>query len=301
MKQIKMAILQTEWEIWNTLKTYSKMTPGGKGVWKNLVGVPTIEEADLAVIIDYTIYDLPKDMPKVYLGAHPPECVGYRCYDDKEAVVKFDLRDTFGFGEWWIEWNYDTLMELKNPIKTNKLSCILSNKTSMEEHKSRREIANRVCKEYPGILDVYGRIVPNEDEADLKKHYKGVLGIKNPSIIMDNGKHLWGKIPALLSYKYSLEFDYFCQCENYFSERVFDALLLWTFPIYSGGKGIGKYLPKNSFYPIDSQTVTAKEIVDVTNSNLREDNIKNIKIARELILNKYQLWARVYEGIKGKL
>ena len=300
MRDIKMVICQTEWPCDKTLKTYAKMTPGGKGRWKNLVGVPTIEEAELAVIIDYTIYDLPIDMPKVYIGAHPPPMSGYRCYDDKEAIAKFDLRDTAGFGEWWLDWNYDEVMNLKCPEKTKDISVILSNKRQLEEHTQRRVVVNKLCQDYPGIIDVYGRIIPDETEEALKKYHKGMLG-ECLSEMTNTGAHTSGKTPALLPYKYSLEFDYYCQCPHYFSERFYDALLMWCMPIYSGGKGIDKYLPRNSYIEIDSFKVTSEEIAKYIKSGFREEHIKDITEARDLLLNKYQLWPRVEEGIRGKL
>ena len=300
MKQIKICILQTEWPCWKTLKTYSKMTPGGKGVWGNLVGVPTIKEADLAVVVDYTIHALPKGMPVVYMGAHPPPCPGYRCYDEKDAVAKFDLRDTYGFGEWWIDWSYDELMALKRPEKTKSLSCILSNKTMMKEHLRRREFVTELVAEDSTVLDLYGRIVPTQSEAILQSVHKGPLG--EPKADMANQKNHWGgKTPALLPYKYSLEFDYFCECPHYFSERVYDALLLWTLPIYSGGKGIGNYLPKGAIYPFHSFDTPPEEIVKIINSGYYEEHIKDIEEARHLLLNKFHLWARTAEGVKGKL
>ena len=299
MKKIRTIILQTEWTPQKTLETYSKMTPNRSGIWKNLVGVPTIKEANLAIIIDYTIYDIPKNMLKIYMGAHPPECPGYRCYDDKTAIAKFVLRDTFGFGEWWLDWNYDNLMSLKNPKKTKNLSCILSNKRQMAEHNRRRQLVAEFCESHPHLIDVYGRIIPDKNEQAILNSYKGVLGANTPDGA-PNKNHWGGKTPALLPYRYSLEFDYYCKCENYFSERFFDSLLLWTMPIYSGGKGIQKFLPKNCYYSIDSWKTSPLEIIKIVNSNFREEHIKDIKEARWLLLNKLHLWARAYNALKNK-
>ena len=280
MNPIKMVILQTEWHNNKTLETYSKMTPGRSGKWKNLIGVDSIKDADLAVIIDYTTQDVPKDMPKVYMGAHPKPCGGYCNYDegkkDKNTLAVFDLEDTFGFGEWWIDWDYDELTKLESPKKTKNLSCILSNKRQMAEHNRRRMIVSEFCNKYPELIDVYGRIIPDKNEQSILKSYKGILGTKHASIASTEieGSHCGGKTPALFPYRYSLEFDYYCKCPNYFSERVFDAMLLWAMPIYSGGKGVHKFLPRNSYCQIDSWKVTPEEILGYVDSDFREKNIK---------------------------
>ena len=56
------------------LRIYSKMTPGRKGIWKDMVGVCKEEEADFFVVIDQTSRKLP-DERCIY---HVDFCLGNR-------------------------------------------------------------------------------------------------------------------------------------------------------------------------------------------------------------------------------
>ena len=45
-----------------------------------------------------------------------------------------------------------------------------------------------------------------------------------------------------------------------------------------------------------------QEIIEISKSNLREDNIELIREARDLILNKYNLWSSIERAItNGKM
>jgi len=297
MKTVKMVICQTEWACWKTLKVYKKMTPGATGQWKNMITVDNYKDADVAVVVDYTIHDLPKDMPKVYIGAHPYGHIqGYRCYDDKkDAIGKFDLRDTAGFGEWWLDKDYDTLVKLGPPEKTKDLVTIISEKDTTEGHRERRRYIERFCSHHEDKIEVYGRIKPKDHEPNIKKCYKGPLGYhKHDSQFPDLFQK--GKDELLRVSKYILEHDDNFGCIHYFSERFFDDLLMWCMPIYYGGGEIDRFLPKNSFRLFDYNT-SPNEIMDMVNGNFYEEHLEDIAKARDLLLNTYQLFPRVYEPI----
>jgi hypothetical protein len=293
---IKVAILQTEWSNDKVLRHYRKMTPNNSGQWKDMIAVTSIDEADYVAIIDYTNQDI-KDKPAIYLGAHPPPMSGYRCFDNaKNAIAKFDLRDTFGFGEWWSEFDYDTFTKLEPPVKTKKLSTILSEKSVNLGHQQRLTFVNNFCAKYSNKIDIYGRVRPQQIP-NVRNSYKGVLGFQRGDkdyVELFNT----GKTPALLPYKYTLEFDDDWGCPNYFSERFFDDMLFWCMPIYSGGSGIHKFIPENSFRYFDRVNSKPEEIIEIINSDFREKHIEDMREARNLLLNKYQLWARVYNAIK---
>jgi hypothetical protein len=88
-------------------------------------------------------------------------------------------------------------------------------------------------------------------------------------------------------------------CENYFSERLFDSMLMWCIPIYYGGTNIDKYLPINSFQYFDLYNLnhTPEYILDIIHSDFREQHLSDLAEARNLLLNKYQIWARMWETI----
>ena len=97
-------------------------------------------------------------------------------------------------------------------------------------------------------LDLYGRPSERfEENETLMKVYKGQLGIKNFNAL--KGEHFLGK-ETVGEYHYSLEFDV-GPTRNYISERFYDAMLLWTKPIYFGSRNVHDILPEGSFEYID--------------------------------------------------
>ena len=100
---IKVAFLQDDHSPERALEIFSKMTPGRKGIWKNLIGVKHLNEADFIVVIDDTIQKYREQLissKTIFIGAHPYQHEYYKCYDNAICVAKLDQRDTFGFGEY---------------------------------------------------------------------------------------------------------------------------------------------------------------------------------------------------------
>ncbi len=86
--------------------------------------------------------------------------------------------------------------------------------------------------------------------------------------------------------------------DYYFSEKISDSLMCWTMPIYYGCKQIHKFLPEGSYINIDiNSTNVTKTIKDIIDSNYAEKNIENLKKARTLIMNKYNIWPTIEKAI----
>lgn len=251
-----------------------KMTPNRSGVWKDMVAVTNISDADWCVVIDSTSARVPDDRT-LYISAHP-KMEGYDGYCDLSGKQhKLDNSETFGFGEWWLKHDYDYLCKLEKPPKSDKTVYILSDASGGYGRSRRKDFASVL--EQKGV-DVYGRI---------KGVGKGELGENT------RDGYWFGKESLLCDAKYSVEVDV-GPCRNYFSERVFDSVLMWCKPLYWGGTNVEKYLPSGSFQYIDiygdGSDVINPEPVDYD----------AIAEARQLLLNKYQLWPRVYEYIKSR-
>jgi hypothetical protein len=73
---------------------------------------------------------------------------------------------------------------------------------------------------------------------------------------------------------------------------------MWCLPIYWGGKGAEKYLPKGSFVPLDIEG-NGSDFVDLLNSDLYEKSLPAINEARNILLNELQIWATVHKAIFG--
>ena len=260
------------------LKILSKMTPGRSGKWKDMVGVTSIEEADWVVVVNRTSRTVPLDRT-LFISAEPAleGLAGHEDHDNK--IHKLDNKNTFGFGEWWIKHDYDTLSAMKCPDKQKDIVCIMSNSGGRYGRERRKDFA--------GILDKNGVHVCGR----IKGIGTGELGTNTLTT------YWFGKADVLEQYKYSVAVD-IGQCKHYFSERFFDSMLMWCLPLYWGGTNVEDYLPKESFRYIDIYG-DGSDVLKYTNSDEWEKSKNAIAEARDLILNKYQIWARVYDYVRS--
>ena len=283
------------------LEIFRKMTPERSGVWGNLEGVSSYEEADYFVVIDYMPCDLKGKIDNakcIYIGAHPETMQAYRDLSNIKAFKTIDIAHTNGFCEWWLNLDYTYLSNLQPPVKTNRLCCIMSDADSQFYHRSRREHLSRFVDTIPENLDfsLYGRIVPFTDK--MKTFYRGPCGSYDPrgAATAEGNDHMSGKEEVLRSHRFALEYD--CTGEHYISERVFDDLLMWAMPVYWGGKGVEKYLPKESFIPLYIEG-NGSDFLDYLNPELYTECLPAITKARDILLNELQLWPVVHKAIFG--
>lgn len=282
------------------LELFRKMTPGNSGIWKNLQGVASYKEADYFAVIDWLPPNLGIDESKcVFLGAHPETMQAYRNMSNYKGLKMYDCRHTIGFLEWWIKYDYDFLSKLEPPTKTKQVCAIVSNANTQSYHKDRLSWLDRftnLIATQKQEFNLYGRIVPFTEP--MKKVYRGPCGSLDARGFAASGNdHMTGKEEVLLEHKYIIEFD--ATGSNYFSERVLDDMLLWCMPIYWGGKSVHNYLPSKSFQYFDI-IINGADVLDIINSNFYEEHIEDLRQARNLLLNKYQLWPRVHEAIFGE-
>ena len=283
------------------LDSIIKMTPGRSGIWKNIQATVNLKEADYYFIMDGYNEILPDAENKaIYFCEHPetPASPGHKTFSGKPALVKLFLHKYLNPGEWWISYDYDYLSALVlPPTKTKKLFVAHTYQTHHDMYHARAKFTAEFIRQYGGFeFDLYGR--PREKfEADelLMRRYKGVLGIEKYDAL--KGEHIIGK-DAIADYEYSIEYDV-GPCENYFSERFYDALLLWTTPIYFGCQNIEKYIPhKNKAYYMFNQH-------ELTDTNHVYDCIQQPKYwaeiaeVRDLLLNKYQMWAYCHDVVNN--
>lgn len=274
---MKVCFIYESWDNEKTLNVYRKMTPKCNGKWKDMEAVTDEKEADWFVVIDDTRKNLPDDRT-LYISAHP-QMNGYIGYVDQDKRThKLDAKDTFGFGEWWLNYDYDYLSAMRFPRKTKTACCIMSNAQGEYGRTRRKEFAKLIQDR----VNVYGRI----------------QGVGHGELGANTKDTYWfGKEDVLRDHRYSVEIDVGLT-KNYFSERVFDSLLMWCMPLYWGGTNVQDYLPTRSFRYID--IYSSGEDID---KFLEEDPwfscLPEIEEARQLLLNKYQVWPRVYEYISN--
>jgi hypothetical protein len=277
------------------LSTIVKMTPGRSGQWNDMKAVLNPDDADFCIVIDHlppSVRNVPPERT-IYVGEHPDCLPAFTRWEHEKALLKLPLDNYLNPGEWWISYDYDELIHL-NPCEKNKdMFCCFTAKTGMEMYLKRLRFMESLCPAYPQ-LDLYGRPKENFDaNAILRNYHKGILG--NKTWHGGSGEHICGK-DVIRNYRYSLEFDN-GPTTNYFSERFYDALLLWTFPIYWGSSNVHSFIPENAFGYVDLDNIQPEvhRVIALVNSDFREQHIEDIRQARELLLNHYQLWPYIYD------
>lgn len=261
------------------LTNMAKFSPNNSGTWKNIVGVSDPKDADVLVYLDnYKTYDTSKRMILFQSEPFNNPNISENAYgfDNHFFVVRYPH---------FIKCTYDFMYSLYPPTKTKTLSTITSAKSFFPGHAHRKSFIINLSNRLE--IDIFGYGWGNE----LGDNYKGPLdGYHNYNV--DNPRT---KYDSLINYKYSICIEN-CSRDNYFTEKFTDAILCWTIPIYYGCKNISKYFPEGCYYYIDIYDPKCHEkINEIINRPITQYNIECIKEARELILNKYNIWNQINE------
>ncbi|MCA9126508.1 MAG: hypothetical protein KDB22_05460 [Planctomycetales bacterium] len=279
----------------------ARQTPNSSGMWGEFEFIfsPTHEAVDGWVVID----DLPHEIKQVCPRENTLLISG-----EPQSVRMYRPRFTSQFSRVWTShasikhprlirrnegqhWHYamragaihgkplayDELASLARPDKPKLLSVICSNKSVTPDHRQRLEFANRLKAWFGDDIDVFGRGIRTMDD----------------------------KSEAIWPYKYHivLENDH---SDFFMTEKISDAYLGWSYPIYFGGREAYHRFPEGSFTAIDiyqpEQSISI--IQSVLDANTYESSIENIRTARERVLNENNLLAMLaeyfrVEGVQG--
>lgn len=160
------------------------------------------------------------------------------------------------------EKTYDELMSLSTPAKTKLLSIIVSNKRFTKGHRQRYAFAQFLKNKLGDQIDVFGIDKPLEDKWDAIAPYKYHIVIENAAVA------------------------------DYWTEKLADAFLGESYPIYFGAPNIAKYFSPDTLTSIDiTKPHEALAIIkSVISSDTYEKSVSGLTGAKQLILNKYQLF-----------
>ena len=177
---------------------------------------------------------------------------------------------------WWLSLTWDELQEMSVPLKSRQVSAIVSSLTNLPLHKKRIAFIEELCRDLP--VDVFGK---NHAPGSFYGKYMGELS---------NNKFARCKAAGLLPYKYSIAIENHRE-HGYFTEKIVDCILAYSFPLYHGALDIDLYFPEGSYLhlcTLDGRTV---ELVDALVNGAAQDllSIDSLKNARELILHKYNI------------
>ena len=159
------------------------------------------------------------------------------------------------------------------PDKTRQLSTVCGTKKNMTKiHIRRNRFIDGLKAELPE-LDIFGRgIRPMDDKAEAVDDYRYHLAVENYI-----GRHHW-------------------------TEKLADAYLGLSFPLYSGCPNAADYFPEESFMPID--IFREEESIEIIRKFIRDDEYPSrlpaLIEARRRVLEEYNLFAVISGIIKER-
>tara|TARA_X000000368_G_scaffold410006_1_gene392839 strand:+ start:484 stop:1371 length:888 start_codon:yes stop_codon:yes gene_type:complete len=271
-------------------------TPENKGIWKNISYTSNLNEADYVVCLGGLNRRLNFPLDKIIILQREPELLRTFKKENKLSFPYTSLNHAWTHPE-HMQMDYNMFSSIKYTPKTKNISSI----TTMRKHtplcKQRIEFIQKFCKKYPNIMDVYGAQWDNS----LGSSYKGELPFHN----LNGANNRFSNNPdkskyvGLKDYKYSLCIENSCY-DNYFTEKITDCLLSWTIPIYFGCTNISNYFPKDSYIWLDiNDPNSIDKLNEIIQKPISEKNVKAMQEARNLILEKYNIWELVHNIIKN--
>lgn len=163
--------------------------------------------------------------------------------------------------------SYDDFNSFKeNPDRKEKACLITSNKTITKGHRDRVRFANYVLNHCRDTIDVYGN---------------GYNSIPD-------------KLEVLRQYKYAIVIEN-CQYDDYWTEKIGDCFLAGCYPVYHGCPNANDYFPEGSFTNVNICNIkNAIDIIrNVISSNMFEKSQKELKFAKQMILDKYNIFPQI--------
>lgn len=170
--------------------------------------------------------------------------------------------------------DFDDLVALPRPQKTKTISVICSSKSDTEDHRKRIEFVQLLKARLGDEIDVFGRGTRDIDD----------------------------KSEAIYDYKYHivLENDH---SDRFMTEKLPDAFLGWSYPIYFGGSEAYHRYPEGSFARIDIyQPEQALAMIrSVIAADTYEHSQAAIAEARKAVLYRNNLFAMLDDYWKTHL
>jgi hypothetical protein len=299
------------------IESYKNNTPNNKGIWKNIEGVTNIDDAEFIIVLDdlhksildkgmeyFTnkfynnnkIIHFQRENTKIlesnknkswYIEKFLPQIKYNISYEN-------DFFYTFAPAS-FIDKTYDELKSLKyeDLNKDKNISCIVSSKVLSHitpNYQKRVDFIKKYSSENVDNIDIYGY---GWNKQILGDNYKGQLGSYH------NNNNDTNKSQGLVNYNYSICLENLLE-EKCISEKATDAILCWSIPIYWGNPCIKKYFPKKSYHLIDIENPDInKEINNIIKNKPSNEEIKNLEEARNIILDKLNIWEQIYQIINN--
>jgi len=284
------------------LDQFQKLTPGNSGVWGNLKGVGEVKNAQIVVVLEglppkfnrqllknKIVICFPLEPPVIRAVKNFP-LGSIKCYLETHPFVCHFL----GFLSPKI--NYDELKLLPYTPHPRRLCIICSNIKLTPSHIARYKFVLRLARELPWC-DLYG--FGWDEETPSLPNYKGAFG--NGYRGQKINSPYKNKLDILSEYQYVIVIEN-SQHHNYFTEKLTDAILGWSYPLYYGAPNIKGVLPPHSVTCINIENYDkAKETIQKTTAHPpTQQMIEGLTKARNDILDTFNIWPAVSKQIKRK-
>lgn len=260
----------------------ARQTPGKSGRWN---GIQFTEEAadrsDYVVVLNSpaeavtvqcpaeNIWQIMQEPPVAMYGElHRGIAGARRVYTQDVTLVGAEYVHSHGALPWHVERTYDWLKQCAPPDKPRGLSWITSNLAFHQGHRERLKFLGAIRGKLE--FDLKGKgFDPIDDKWDGIAPYRYTLVVEN-----HRGPYYW-------------------------SEKIADAFLAWTMPIYYGCTNIADFFPAEAFVQIDIHDAdVAERIREAVASERWVKNRDAIGYARELVLDKHQFFPFVAREIR---
>jgi len=277
------------------MNLFIRQTPSQSGIWKDIEVTSNLELADFHVQMDKPKNPLVNPSKTIYMNWEPPNKMGHYLCDDYEVKGRILFKD-FGFPcMWFLDYTYDELKQLEYPLKKKKISCVLSDRIKCEGHRIRHRFSKHMCDICQNDIDMYGSV----KNLDM---FKGIL-VQEANELTRLGKrgNFLDKTKTIFNYKYHLCMEN-SQVVNYFTEKITDALLMWSIPIYWGCPNIFDFFLEKSVITFDATNINEVfRIQKHIDQELDEQTIAAIAFDRHRILDEYNFCNILDKFIKENL
>ena len=287
---------------------YAPLTPNNSGKWNNIIAVTDINNAEWVIIID----DIHPSQRNNIIKFNPDKiiCLPREPARSNPSYLNYNFKYRMTYDNFFHCWtsimcikkNYDELSIINTSPEKNKLCSTITSRFNPGGglYGTRIEFIKKLSqqKQFTDKIDIYGY---NWTEAELGEMFKGTFGGFNMGGVDKIDKLIPNttKWNGLENYKYSIAIENSCK-KNYFSEKFTDCILARSIPIYYGCTNINKYFPKDCYYWLDITSPDCFEkLEEILNTPITEKQITAIKEARNIILNKYNVWSVVEEIINN--
>lgn len=182
---------------------------------------------------------------------------------------------------WHIGWNHSngnlvTRKELKPcffGLKQKKLSIVCSPKSHTAGHLNRLNFVDRFVKKTRFSPDVFGLDKPFNDKIDALANYQFTLVIENT------------REPF------------------YWTEKLSDAFIAETFPLYYGAPNVSNFFDQNSFFMISSITGETDKTIEAIDNFIQNTNYFEVRpsllTSKTAVMGKYEFHNYIVSFISG--